>query len=182
MEGNSLTISKIERSVWSRIQSWWVMDLSKKTIYSVPRTLDLASVMVLTACYAFLIAGLQRLTFNNTAIAYLVLLITCVGISQAIFFKAKAPRLASLIIGAVFGVAFSMFWTRSLFRRSDFGFWMLRYLTEDFFDSGFWLTGAGICFGLLIGYLAGACVGGAFLVSHHIRAFMFRKFQPHVDS
>ena len=91
----------------------------EKTIYSVPRTLDLASIMVLTAGYAFLIAGLQRLTFNNAAIAYLVSLINCVGISQAIFFKSKAPRLASLIIGAVFGVAFSMFWTRSLFRPSQ---------------------------------------------------------------
>ena len=70
MIDNSLAISKIERSVWSRIQSWRVMDLSKKTIYSVPRTLDLASIMVLTAGYAFLIAGLQRLTFNNAAIVY----------------------------------------------------------------------------------------------------------------
>ncbi len=153
------------------------MDLSKKTIYSVPRTLDLASVMVLTAGYAFLIAGLQRLAFDHAAIAYVVSLITCVGISQAIFFKSKAPRVASLIIGAVFGVAFSMFWTRSLFRRSDVGFWMLKYLPEGFFYSWLWLAGAGICFGSLVGYLAGACVGGAFLFSYHIRSFMFRRLR-----
>jgi hypothetical protein len=157
------------------------MDLPTKTIYSVPRTLDLASVMVLTAGYAFLIAGLQRLTFDDAAIAYVVSLITCVGIGQAVFLKSKAPRVASLLIGVVFGLAFSMFWTRSFFRRSDFGHWMLRFLPPGFFDSWLWLIGAGISFGLIVGYLAGACVGGAFLVSHHLRSFMFNKFQRNVE-
>ncbi len=158
------------------------MHRTKKTIYSVPRTLDLASVMVLTAGYAFLIAGLQRLAFQNTAIVYAVALITCVGIGQAVFFKAKAPRAASLLIGSFFGIAFSVFWTRSLFRRSDLGFLMLGYLPPGFFESWLWLFSAGIAFGLLIGYLAGACVGGTFLFSYHLRQFMFRNFQRHVES
>ena len=158
------------------------LDSSKKTIYSVTRTLDLASVMVLTAGYAFLIAGLQRLMFNTEAIAYVVSLITCVGIGQAVFFKAKAPRAASLLIGVLFGVAFSIFWTRSFFRRSDFGFFLLRYLPPGFFDSGLWQIGTGTCFGLIAGYLAGACVGGSFLISYYIRSFMFRKIGDHAET
>lgn len=145
-----------------------------RKVYSATRVLDLASLLVLTASYAILFAGLQWLMFDISAIIYLTTLFTCVAIAQALLFGVCPPRTASLLVGLLFGVLFTLFWARRYLRRFDLGRIILSLLPSWIEDANWFLLTIGSLLGLGMGYMAGTCVGGVFLVSDALR----RRLQP----
>ncbi len=126
------------------------------SVYSVTRKLDLASLLVFTACYGFLFAFMNLLKFGPWAFAVVAGFFTSVGVSQAVLFGGKAPRLASCVVGAIY-FAFSIL---DPFRVAG---GHLRILLDAPAVLVFSI------FGIFFGYCAGACLGGVFLVINYLR-------------
>ncbi len=82
--------------------------------------------------------------------------LTCVGVSQAVLFGGKAPRLASSITGA--------FYYGALFVVSRFLFGTPGNRLVDVSVIIPFLV-----FGLAFGYLSGTCIAGVFLISDRLR-------------
>ena len=70
-------------------------------LYSVPRRYDLATLFTVTLAYSLLFGLMQRLGMPPIAAFVVAGFITVVGIGQALLFRGNAPRLASVVIGAV---------------------------------------------------------------------------------
>ncbi|MEQ1827922.1 MAG: hypothetical protein ABL921_18320 [Pirellula sp.] len=150
------------------------MDAFPKTIYSAPRILDLASLLIITACYAFMFAVMKWMMLSVNAMIFFSGLITCAAIAQAVMFGAKAPRKASMLVGLVFGVWVCLQLDRAYLRKFDLGYVVLIVIPRFVQESKIALTILGVFFGLVIGYIAGTCVGGVFLVSDRLRQFLSR--------
>ena len=120
--------------------------VSGPKLYSVPRKLDLASLFVFTTCYGLLFALMNMVHADALFFAIVAGFFTCVGVSQAILFKGKAPRLASCLTGAAY----------------YFGILLV---------SGMPLiaTVFVLLVGAAVGYVSGACIGGVFLVADALR-------------
>ncbi len=85
--------------------------------------------------------------------------LTCVGISQAVLFGGRAPRLASSITGAIYYGA--------LFVVSPFLFGTsLTQVVDVSVIIPF------LVFGLAFGYLSGTCIAGVFLISDRLRSWL----------
>ena len=130
--------------------------VSGKRVYSVPRKLDLASLFVFTTCYGLLFALMNLFRAGAWFFAIVAGFLTCVGVSQAVLFKGKAPRLASCVSGALYCLAI-LFVVElrngmRLIQRLDF--------------SGVLII---LLFGCAVGYVSGACIGGVFLVADALR-------------
>ena len=108
-------------------------------LYSVPRKLDLASLFVFTTCYGLLFAVMNLVQAGALFFAIVAGFFTCVGVSQAVLFKGKAPRLASCLTGSAY----------------YFGILLV---------SGMPLIGTVFVLfvGAAVGYVSGACIGGSF--------------------
>ena len=130
------------------------MTAPTNSVYSVTRKLDLASLLVLTAAYGFLFAFMHLLQFRPLAFAQVAGFFTCVGVSQAILFGGKAPRLASSLTGAIYFVLLVPFQVPV----SPVKPWVDISLLIPFFIVG-----------LVVGYYSGACIGGVFLVINYLR-------------
>jgi hypothetical protein len=151
-----------------------MIDDSPKDLYSAPRILDLASLLVVTGCYGVLFAVMTWMMVSVSVFIYLFALVTCAAISQAVLFQAKAPRLASSLVGLSFGVyAFMQMEPRTL-RKFDLGYVVWRLLPEFVLESKPLMILLGMGFGIFVGYLAGTCVGGVFLISHRLRLALQR--------
>jgi hypothetical protein len=138
------------------------MAATPPTIYSVPRKLDIASLLMMTTGYALLFALMNRLDFGFETFSIVAGLITLVGIAQAVLFGGRAPRAASILTGLAYCVTVSVC-VQNPFRKS--------FAFDDFLRACI----PGIFFGSIWGYLAGTCVGGVFLVSHHLRTAIERR-------
>ena len=132
-------------------------------VYSVPRKLDLASLFVFTTCYGILFAMMSAFQFKALSFAFAAGFLTCVGVSQAVLFGGKAPRLASSITGA--------FYYGALFVVSPFLFGTPGNRLVDVSVIIPFLV-----FGLALGYLSGACIAGVFLISDCLRLW----FRPDI--
>jgi hypothetical protein len=147
---------------------------NRRKMYSTPRKLDLATLLVIMFMFAMLFAGLAQIPYAPIWFTGMVaLFIALVGVSQAILFHGTKPRLASVVSGyflmAILVV--TLYWLRNLQTH--------RYSkTPDvlitFFCAGWW--------GIPLGYLAGVLVGGVFLISDAMRKHVsFLRPKSHED-
>jgi hypothetical protein len=123
--------------------------LLSETPYSVPRRYDLATLFFVTTAYALLFAVLRLIRLPPKAVGTSALLLALVGIAQAVLFKGKAPRAASIAVGTIFvGIVYVM---------AIPGPMSIENLTPLLLSSA--LAGP------IVGYLCGVLVGGVFLVA-----------------
>lgn len=142
-----------------------VVEAARPKVYSAPRRFDLPTIFVVTTAYSVLFAGTSALDWPAVASACLAGFVTLIGLSQALLFGGKRPREASILSGAALScVAFFAMWVINGARR---------YATFQFLTAG----AASILFGMLLGYLSGALVGGVFLVADVLRG-RFRREGP----
>ena len=140
---------------------------SPKTIYSVPRKVDLATLLVITVFYACLFALMNLLRVDFWSFLAIGGFFSFIGISQAILLKGESPRAASMVAGAIYLAA--------IFLVSGAGF--NKSLSPALRVALF--LGTSIQ-GVLLGYLGGSCVGGVFLIIDYVRTGLarFRGARP----
>ncbi|HEX6963617.1 MAG TPA: hypothetical protein VF175_17245 [Lacipirellula sp.] len=116
----------------------------------------MATVLVAMLGYAVLFAGMLLLDAGPGFMGVLASFFAFIAVAQAIAIRWNNPREASILGGALFWAAW-MVWSLSRF------WWGL-----DVCSLG---AGAfcGAALGMIFGYMAGALVGGVFLVSHYLR-------------
>ena len=141
----------------------------------VPRRFGVSVMLVITTMYAVLFAVLQK-----TPAGFFVtvaLFFTVVGLAQAVLFKGRNPRKASIVTGTVLGGLF-------IFVRNAIEivrlFQLLSHLgplTSPVIFRQFVIllvmTLCGVVFGALLGYLAGGLIAAVFL--------FLNKVQPPLD-
>jgi len=131
-------------------------------VYSAPRRFDIFTLLVVTFAYAFLFMLTSELgtidknlpVWISTSIG---LFLAYVAVAQLFLFKGQSPRLASMVAG-ITAVAC----------------WLLMFvvrLSDPMVapDDLAWGALCSCIMGVPIGYLAGATVGGVFLVSDVLR-------------
>jgi hypothetical protein len=126
-------------------------------VYSAPRRFDLATIFVVTLAYSLLLGAMSAMTFPPVASLFVAGFVSLVGIGQAVLFGGARPRTSSVLVGIVLYVCAML------------GVWILggqrMYPTElMLIMASYSLVG-----GAILGYLAGALVGGVFLVAEKIR-------------
>ena len=92
-----------------------------------------------------------------------LLVVTSIGLAQAILWKGKRPRLASILVGVV-----------------SFVIWMLFMMSASPMVSGNDLAAtlfASTVAGSVFGYVLGAGIGGLFLVIEGLRDYLFLVHQ-----
>jgi hypothetical protein len=139
---------------------------SRPKIYSAPRRFDLAMIFVVTAVYAVLFAGMSALQFPPVASLAVAGFVTFVGIGQALLFRGRRPRTASMVVGAF------------LFTSATLVLWIATGPGLRFYGVSriLWSGAACVIGGAIWGYLAGVLVGGVFLLADVVRR-RFRR-QP----
>ncbi|MFV1966058.1 MAG: hypothetical protein ACC628_11580 [Pirellulaceae bacterium] len=123
-------------------------------VYAVPRRYDLTTLFVVSLAFAMLFGGIRAAGGPPEVFATVAGYVTVIGLSQAIFFRGKRPRVASVIAGVLFvfgaGIVVSVL-------------------------SGEWwglLACANPCtltVAALFGYMVGTLIGGVFLVTDYCR-------------
>ncbi len=138
---------------------------STKTIYSVTRKVDLATLLVITVFYACLFALMNLLRVDFWSFLAIGGFFSFVGISQAVLLKGESPRAASMIAGTVYLAAIFLL---SGGARSFHPIFRIALFL------GIPLPGVSL------GYLGGSCVGGIFLIIDYVRTGLarFRGARP----
>lgn len=127
-------------------------------LYSVPRRFDLATMMAVTLAYALLFGALRLMRIQPIDIAKVAGLFTCIAIGQAVLYRGKRPRLASVLIGIVYLVG--IYLVHAATREAEM-------LQIQFFVLLIWLAIA--MAGAICGYFSGIAVAAVFLVSDMLR-------------
>ncbi|MCA9148400.1 MAG: hypothetical protein KDA92_03830 [Planctomycetales bacterium] len=130
-------------------------------VYSTPRRFDLATVLVITSAYALGFSALRVLQMPLVELAVIGGFVTTVGLSQAVLFGGRHPRIASMVTGAVLLPTLVILFDSRPGSRS---------LVDDIVLLVTYCS----FFGAIHGYFAGAMVGGVFLVSDKVRSRFFR--------
>lgn len=99
---------------------------------------------------------MNLLQFGPWAFAVVAGFFTSVGVSQAVLFGGKAPRLASCVTGVIYFVV-------SILNPFNVG---VRALGVSLDASALIVLSI---FGVFFGYCSGACLGGVFLVIDYLR-------------
>lgn len=74
---------------------WWPQGRE----FGVPRRFSIAMLLIVTAFYSALFAALRILRAPVAVFALIAGFVTCVGVGQAVLFKGKHPRRASVVAG-----------------------------------------------------------------------------------
>jgi len=130
---------------------------SRPKVYSAPRRFDLATIFIVTVAYSLLFALMSVLGLPAGVSLTVAGFITVVGVGQAALFRGEKPRLASAIVGLV------------IYSVCMLGVWIIS--GRRIYDaSTFVLASAAIAAGgVLLGYVAGACVGAVFMLAEYMR-------------
>jgi hypothetical protein len=134
---------------------------SPKTIYSVPRKVDLATLLVITVFYACLFALMNLLRVDFWSFLAIGGFFSFIGISQAILLKGESPRTASMVAGAVYLAAIFFFSGAGFDKSRNLILRIALFLSTP-------------TLGGLLGYLGGSCVGGIFLIIDYVRTGLAR--------
>lgn len=127
-------------------------------VYSAPRRFDLATIFVVTAAYSLGLGMLRGFGTPPIVVLYIAVFITAVGVGQPILFGGTKPRLASVLMGI--GAFFVGTLSLPLVGRLHIGDFSEQIAFALLFSAPF---GGGL------GYVAGALVGGVFLVADKVR-------------
>ncbi len=136
----------------------------------VPRRFGVGVMLVIMTMYAVLFAVLQQ-----TPAGFFVtvaLFFTIVGLAQAILYKGRNPRKASIVTGAGLGLLLALIGDALALVLSVQG----GAPFSEIASLVLWLLFAALCgvvFGALFGYLAGGLTAGVFL--------LFNKVQPPLE-
>lgn len=128
-------------------------------VYSVPRRYDLATLLAVSLAYSLAFGAMRVCHFPATAFVTVASFVTCVGVAQAVLFKGKAPRGASVLAGMAFIPAYLavvVAWEAG----ANVGPGVAEILP------------ASLCLmipGAMVGYAAGVAVGGIFLIAEYVR-------------
>jgi hypothetical protein len=137
--------------------------------YSAPRRFDLATVFVVTTAYALLLGGLKAAGAWTAISVVIAGAVTCIGISQALLFSGRRPRLASILTGTV--IAACLIYVGWLY--------LPRHIPPYYLLATIVVL---MLFGVLSGYLAGGVVGGVFLVADVLRGGTQPTIKPDESS
>ena len=144
--------------------------MDKPDVFSVPRRFDLATVLVAMSAFATLFAGLLLLNAPPSVPAFFGGFLTLVAAAQWIGNKWNRPRTASIVVGILIywiAGAAAMFFMPAPPRMG-----LPQLIAMQLFS--------GTISGGIAGYLGGTLVGGVFLVSHYLRAWLGRGEQDRV--
>jgi hypothetical protein len=134
--------------------------------FGVPRRFGVGTILVITAAFAGLLALLRLLAAPPLQVGFWIVFITLVGLGQAVLYRGRQPRLASIVSGAVCLPALIVVA-------------MLRDRAQgNSYDNPFefcTLIG-GVLAGTACGYLAGGIVAGVFLVMDAVEKFLAKRF------
>jgi putative acetyltransferase len=122
----------------------------------VPRRFGMGILLVIAAFYAVLFGVLRGMGADPIVFVVIALFVTGVGTAQALLFKGKNPRLASILSGALLGVL-GVFGVGGWFAWQEGG--------GDgpmVFVAMLFMTPYMAVFGAICGYLAGVATAGAF--------------------
>jgi len=128
----------------------------RRKVYSAPRRFDLATIFVVIIFYSCLLGLLVGFGVPDEITLSILGFLTIVAVAQPVMFGGRNPRLASVVVG---GLAWPVVFTLTTF------------MTNSRVPASAILYG-GLCsipMGLLFGYLAGATVGGVFLIAEFVR-------------
>ncbi len=132
-------------------------------IYCAPRRFDILTILCVSSVYGIAFAiGTTSKTPTYIWMTFL-LVVTSIGLAQAILWKGKRPRLASILVGVV-----------------SFVIWMLFMMSASPMVSGNDLAAtlfASTVAGSVFGYVLGAGIGGLFLVIEGLRDYLFLVHQ-----
>ena len=133
-------------------------------VYCAPRRFDILTILCVSSVYGIAFAiGTTSKTPTYIWMTFL-LVVTSIGLAQAILWQGKRPRLASILVGV-----------------GSFVIWMLFIMSaspklipaNEFAATLFASTVAGSVFG----YVLGAGIGGLFLVIEGLRDYLFLAHQ-----
>ena len=129
---------------------------SRNKVYSAPRRFDLATLFVVMVVYACLLGVFVGLGLPDPVTFLILGFLTLVAIGQPVLFGGRMPRLASAVVG---GTSLPVIVAIMAFKNGT--------NTTTF---GMILGGVScVAFGVFVGYVAGALVGGVFLVADIVR-------------
>lgn len=134
--------------------------MEKPDVFSVPRRFDLATVLVAMSAFAALFSGLLLLDAQPEVLAICGGYLFAVAAGQGIAAKWNRPRTASMLVGILLSFAIGML---QVLTWRHGGLWPIQVIGMAF---------SSVIWGGLTGYLAGALVGGVFLVSHYLREWL----------
>ncbi|MEM9942312.1 MAG: hypothetical protein AAF939_12165 [Planctomycetota bacterium] len=125
-----------------------------QTVYSVPRKFDLLAIFAVWIVISIFLGIATTLNWNLPITGAVIYLVALIGLSQAVLFRGKDPRLASVISGTLGFVSIVIF----LILNFKGG------LNQPALVFAFSLL-----LGAIFGYVVGTCVGGIFLVADFFR-------------
>ena len=141
-------------------------------VYSVPRRYDLATLFTISLAFALLFGLLRALGATPIVFACIGGFVAAVGLGQAVLFRGKAPRTASVVTGVAFLLTIQVV-VYFVFIKAN-GRWGTPIGVLEIVLSAACMS----VWGSLFGYIAGALIGGVFLVADAIRRAV-RKNTPH---
>lgn len=151
----------LERPLGRRHAQRWFPRLparsSEKTLYSVPRRFDIATLLVVSLAYSILFSFLKVLGAPWPVFLFFGSLTVVIGVAQALFPYGNEPRWASMIAGCVY-----------------LGVWTIAtaVVMQDV-TAGMCGTVGSFLFGPPLGYLTGAIEAGVFLLADKVRTRWF---------
>ncbi len=147
----------------------------------VPRRFGMGVMLLITTMYAVLFAAIRTLVVLTApaesataiiAVLFVVIVgfVTIIGLSQAILYKGRNPRRASIVTGMALGGLVALVWVVATL----IGLWAHPWFLIGVLMSSF-LRPTVMCVvgGGLAGYLAGGLIAGVFL--------LFNKLQPPLE-
>ena len=142
-------------------------DSKPVTIFSAPRKFDTATILIVTFCYAATFGFLIAIGIPKLEVSAAILYVTIVAACQPVLFRGKMPRVASVAGGVI---------------ASFVVFVMMLFFNWDHVEPAvFTLVLPTLIGGGIFGYLAGALVGGVFLVTHYWREYLESRKKKVVD-
>jgi hypothetical protein len=153
--------------MWTRLK---LPILDTKKVYSVPRRYDLATLFTVSLAFAMLFGLMRALGSHPVVFAVVGGFVTVVGLTQAVLFKGKAPREASILTGAaIFASVASIPMILGVMR----GYGVVELLV------GYSCQAMCSCLlGAVCGYVVGVLIGGVFLVADAVRKVMRKMKEP----
>lgn len=138
--------------------------------FGVPRRFGIGTLFIVTAAYGVLLTGLRAMDWHRGVIAAFVGFISLVGLGQMLLFRARRPRRASIVTGAVCVPLLQLLIFSMLDGRN-------RGHPLHWLGGGellVWLFSS-ILFGAAAGYLAGGVVAGVFLIMDAVERAIANK-------
>ncbi len=130
-----------------------------RDIYSAPRRFDLGTIMTVTLAYALMFGFMRFLQTKPLLIVSVGMFITLVGVAQALIFGGNKPRMASMLTGGVLMPVVYL---------------VILTVLDFHVDMAICEVIAFSIAGVVCGCLAGALVGGVFMVTDYVRRGMTR--------